>query len=200
MEFKLTPADGLQSFRGVSLVYRRVDPEAGGYRVGLDLSGSLFGSDADITSSEIYFEEDSVYMEIKDEVETDLTVFWDRISFHGTSRTVRLATSWGLFLGHGNELNDLVTVPAEDSSTISRARQEEVINWTGGFRVGLGMEWRLADDLVLIADSGFLIELQRSARSTFYSSSISENINGRVTYRVDIATYDASLGVVLYFD
>jgi len=187
-EFGLSPEAGLMDFRGVSFVYRQVDPQWGGHRFGAEFGGRFLDSERSGGTRE----------NEADDASSDVTLFWDRLTYHGTSRSVRLMTGGGVFMGHSLDSSYSRAIDSEDYLSESWG---ERISWSAGLRGSLGMEWRVLEDLVLTANSHLSVGYRRTrAVNTYASDSIQEGRQVSTTYDVSIVSSGASLGVVLYYD
>jgi len=191
LEFRLDPSDGLEQFRGVAFVYRQVDPQAGGFRVGAEFYGDVLDADR---WTEYPLQEAPVIEEENDLTQTALTAFYERIAFRGDARRVRAVTGLGCELGHRLETR-------YGSSTTGSRSSETIITWRAGIRASLGAEWRVAEDLVLTADSHMTFFYERETSKRW---SVNEGVhyaaNRQWEHTWGFSPLGATLGVVLYYD
>ena len=187
LEFRLDPSDGLDQFRSVAFVFRQVDPAAGGFRVGIEYSGRI--RDRDRSGAD----PDPEYVPVNSEEDwtsNSASVFWEALDFHGSAKRVRAVTGLGCSLGH-----TLISEYIADSSGYLRSTVQ--VGWSLGLRGSLGAEWRVAEDLVLTADTYGTLSLQRDVIDQRYESGRTYRT---VTKEWGINAVGASLGLVLYYD
>jgi hypothetical protein len=174
LEFSFRTDAGFSELRDKQLVWRKVDPAAGGIRVGVRV---------DVAARK---RESEVQTDRSNDYNADL--FVERLRFLGPAGPLRGYLTFGPAFGFGSDHVELVRTDPEARQTT------DVTFWSAGLRCGLGVEWAVTGEIAFTAETGWIGR---------YSEQTTESPAGgppRVESIWDLTDTGVQTGIVLYFD